>query len=121
MVSNAYPDYKLTPLGILICNKIQGRIIAMPTSEVYSDAELISKHLKIPKSNLDNGIQAHLYVEPEDGLVVFFPHLSKKLLMACSGMLGIASATGELRTRGDSLMVPRDSPRLRVSCGWPLT
>ncbi|MNL60617.1 hypothetical protein D3C87_1844470 [compost metagenome] len=47
--------------------------------------------------------------------------LSRKLLIDFSGMLGIASATGLVRTRGESLMVPRDAPRLRVRRGWPLT
>ncbi|MNF02835.1 hypothetical protein D3C80_2020470 [compost metagenome] len=47
--------------------------------------------------------------------------LSKKLLIDFSGMLGMASATGLLRTRGESLMVPREAPRSRVRRGWPLT
>ena len=32
-----------------------------------------------------------------------------------------ASAIGGLRTCGDSLMVPRDSPRLSTRRGWPST
>ncbi|MNG36225.1 hypothetical protein D3C84_1231860 [compost metagenome] len=47
--------------------------------------------------------------------------LSRKLLIASSGMVGMASAIGVLRTFGDNLMVPRDSPRLSIRRGWPST
>ncbi|MNM92096.1 hypothetical protein D3C81_1044180 [compost metagenome] len=47
--------------------------------------------------------------------------LSRKLLIFSSGMVGIASAIGVLRTVGDSLMVPREAPRLSWMRGWPST
>ncbi|MCY1444782.1 hypothetical protein D9M71_612680 [compost metagenome] len=47
--------------------------------------------------------------------------LSRKLLIFSSGMAGMASAIGVLRTEGDSLMVPRDSPRPSTRRGWPST
>lgn len=61
----------------------------MATSEVYSDPMLISKHHKIPKYHLDNGIQAQLYTDQEDALVVFFPNINEKLLERLSHSLRI--------------------------------
>ncbi len=46
---------------------------------------------------------------------------SRKLLILSSGMVGMASAIGVLRIFGDSLMVPRDSPRFSTRRGWPST
>ncbi len=45
--------------------------------------------------------------------------LSRKLLICSSGIVGIASAIGVVRTVGDSLIVPRLAPRLSISFGWP--
>ncbi|MNP25749.1 hypothetical protein D3C76_1185710 [compost metagenome] len=45
--------------------------------------------------------------------------VSRKLLMASSGIVGMASAMGVLRTWGESLTVPREAPRLSIRRGWP--
>ncbi|WP_157373465.1 hypothetical protein [Algoriphagus terrigena] len=69
-------SFRLTHLGVMIAGENPGRIIGMPTSEVYSDPQL----LQFPKNHLDNGIQAQLYVRDEDTLVVYYPDLSADLL-----------------------------------------
>ncbi|HSF56214.1 MAG TPA: ATP-grasp domain-containing protein [Algoriphagus sp.] len=63
----------------MILNKNPGRIIGMPTSEVYLDQKLIPNLLQIPKNHLDNGIQAQLYLKQEDILVVHVPHITANL------------------------------------------
>jgi predicted ATP-grasp superfamily ATP-dependent carboligase len=76
MIADCTTGFRVTHLGIVIAGENPGTIIGMPTSEVYSDPEL----LQVPKNHLDNGIQAQLYVGHDDTLVVYYPHLTPNLV-----------------------------------------
>lgn len=71
---------KISHLGVTIGNEQQGRIIALPTSEVFHNQELIPSFLNVLPANLDNGFQAHLYTAPPDTLVVYLHHVNNFLI-----------------------------------------
>lgn len=87
MLADIAISYSLTHLGVLIRGEMSGKVVAMPTSEVYSDPDLAWQLLRLPKHHLDSGIQAQLYVGPEDTLLVFRPHVTSGFLHSLSESL----------------------------------
>lgn len=77
--NNETEPVKVSHLGVTIGNEQQGRIIALPTSEVFHNQELIPSFLNVLPANLDNGFQAHLYTAPSDTLVVYLHHVNNFL------------------------------------------
>ncbi len=71
---------KISHLGVTIGNEQKGRIIALPTSEVFHNQELISSFLNVLPANLDNGFQAHLYTTSSDSLVVYLHRVNDFLI-----------------------------------------
>ncbi|GAB3224100.1 ATP-grasp domain-containing protein [Algoriphagus aestuariicola] len=92
MIIESATSYFFTHLGILISGEKSGKVIGMPTSEVYADPHLIHQLLQVPKHHLDNGIQAQIYAGPEDTLVVFYPHVDEKLAASLSQNLKVNSS-----------------------------
>ena len=70
----------ISHLGVTFGYENKGRIIALPTSEVFSDSLLIPAFLNVPPTSLDNGFQAHMYTGSSDTLVVSLPDLDEILL-----------------------------------------
>jgi hypothetical protein len=71
---------KISHLGITFGNEDRGRIIALPTSEVFGDSSLIPSLLQVSPASLDNGFQAHMYTCSSDTLVVSLPDLNETLI-----------------------------------------
>lgn len=60
-------------LGPVIGDQEKPRIVALGTSSVFSDTSLCRSFWDTEATDLDNGIQAHLYTRPDDVLVVQVP------------------------------------------------
>lgn len=79
----------ISHLGVSLGNEERGRIIALPTSEVFYNQKLISSFLQVPASTLDNGFQAHLYTRPADTLVVYLRDVDKSLIQQTSRCISV--------------------------------
>lgn len=60
-------------LGVIIGDPTGGRIVALGTSAVFSDQSLFSRFWHSDGSQLDSGLQAHLYTRPDDIFIVRVP------------------------------------------------
>ena len=79
----------ISHLGVSFGNESNGRIIALPTSEVFYNKKLISSLLHVPPSSLDNGFQAHLYSDTSDTLVVYIQDVDELLIRQTANNISV--------------------------------
>lgn len=83
---------RISHLGITFGHENQGRVIALSSSEVYGDSELIPAFLNVLPASLDNGFQAQLYSDPSDTLIVSLQEIDDKLMLRSADCIRVNAA-----------------------------
>jgi len=81
MALNGYPELEdVDHLGTVIGHPTADRIIAVSTSEVFDDRSLLQTFWGKDATEIDSGIQGHLYTRPRDVLVLRLPRTDETAL-----------------------------------------
>jgi len=89
----------VTHLGTVVGDADRGRIIALATSGVFDDPALVRAFWNRDATDIDSGLQGHLYTRPEDVFVVRIPRADDVAISLLAAALDVnahiwAAATG---------------------------